>query len=94
MQCYSDPAYDLQLNNLIENEIELSPIQKLSNQRHTNTSIILLDDSFDENLLSLTHESKLTDQLKPDVIVPFELYDSDELKQLEKESIKEAIIQN
>lgn len=91
MQCYSDLSYDLWLNNLVENEFDHSAIQKgkeIPNQNCSNASGIVFDESF-ENLFSITHEFKSTDQLNQNDIIPFELYDADELEELEKKEIRE-----
>jgi hypothetical protein len=86
MHCYSDPSYDLQLNNLVENRIDSSPIKEISHNNYPNTLKMKLDESL-ENIFSITYEVRPTDQIDQNIIVPFELYNADELEKLNKEQL-------
>jgi len=45
-----------------------------------------LDESL-ENIFSITYEVRPTDQIGQNIIVPFELYNADELEKLNKEQL-------
>jgi hypothetical protein len=45
-----------------------------------------LDESL-ENIFSITYEVRPTDQIDQNIIVPFELYNADELEKLNKEQL-------